>query len=43
MFNAAKEWVCPGVGIVKEQRQENTKASAFGSMSLEKVLINFKE
>ena len=38
-----KEWVCPGVGIVKQQRQENTKASAFGSMSLEKVLINFKE
>jgi len=38
-----KEWVCPGVGIVKQQRQENTKASAFGNMSLEKVLINFKE
>ena len=38
-----KEWVCPGVGIVKQQRQEHTKASAFGNMSLEKVLINFKE
>ena len=38
-----KEWICPGVGIVKQQRQEQTKASAFGNMSLEKVLINFKE
>ena len=38
-----KEWVCPGVGIVKQQRQEQTKASAFGNMSLEKVLIDFKE
>ena len=38
-----KEWICPGVGIVKQQRQEHTKASAFGNMSLEKVLINFKE
>ena len=38
-----KEWVCPGVGIVKQQRQEQTKASAFGNMSLEKVLINFKK
>ncbi len=38
-----KEWVCPGVGIVKQERKEHTKASAFGNMSLEKVLINFKE
>ena len=38
-----KEWVCPGVGIVKQQRQEQTTASAFGNMSLEKVLVNFKE
>ena len=35
------EWICDGVGIVKQKRLEKTNASAFGNMKLEKHLINF--
>ena len=36
------EFLCEGVGIVKQVRYENTNASAFGNMSLTKELISFK-
>ena len=37
-----KELICKGVGLIKQIRYENTDASAFGNMSLEKILVNFE-
>ncbi len=37
------EWVCDGVGIVKQKRVEKTNASAFGNMTFEKKLLSFKK
>ncbi len=38
-----KEWLCPGVGLVKEERTESTNASAFGNMFYKAELIDFKD
>tara|TARA_B100000282_G_C31605805_1_gene432288 strand:+ start:51 stop:755 length:705 start_codon:yes stop_codon:yes gene_type:complete len=35
------EWICDGVGVVKQKREEKTNASAFGNMTLEKYLLSF--
>ena len=35
------EWICNGVGIIKQKRLEKTNASAFGDMLLEKNLLSF--
>ena len=37
-----EEWICPGVGSVKEKRVESTNSSAFGTRNFYKELINFK-
>ena len=39
----SQDWICPGVGIVKQIRQEYTKASAFGKRIFSKELIHFKK
>ena len=39
----SQDWICPGVGIVKQIRQEYTKASAFGKRVFSKELIHFKK
>ena len=36
------EWICDGVGVVKQKRLEKTNASAFGNMMLEKHLLSFE-
>ena len=36
------EWICDGVGVVKQKRVEKTNASAFGNMPLEKHLLSFE-
>ena len=36
------EWICDGVGVVKQKRVEKTNASAFGNMTLEKYLLSFE-
>ena len=36
------EWICNGVGIIKQKRLEKTNASAFGDMVLEKNLLSFE-
>ena len=36
------EWICDGVGVVKQKREEKTNASAFGNMTLEKHLLSFE-
>ena len=36
------EWICDGVGVVKQKRLEKTNASAFGNMKFEKNLLNFE-
>ena len=36
------EWICDGVGVVKQKRVEKTNASAFGNMTLEKHLLSFE-
>ncbi len=36
------EWICVDVGLVKQIRQENTNASAFGNMQLSKHLVDFR-
>ena len=36
------EWICDGVGVVKQKRLEKTNASAFGNMTLEKYLLSFE-
>lgn len=36
------EWICDGVGVVKQKREEKTNASAFGNMVLKKSLLNFE-
>ena len=36
------EVICDEVGLVKQERFENTNASAFGNMSLKKELISFE-
>ncbi len=35
------EIICDGVGVIMQERYENTDASAFGNMKLAKKLINF--
>ena len=35
------EIICEGVGVIMQERYENTDASAFGNMKLIKKLINF--
>ena len=37
-----REWICDGVGVVKQKRLEKTNASAFGNMMLEKHLLSFQ-
>lgn len=37
-----KEWLCKGVGLVKEERIESTNASAFGNMVYKAELVDFK-
>lgn len=39
----SNEWICDGVGVVKEERIEETKSSAFGTQRLYKELISFKD
>jgi len=39
---SSEEWICPGVGLVKEKRVESTNASAFGTQKYYKELINYK-
>jgi len=36
-----QEWICPGIGLVKEERIESTDASAFGTQKYYKELINY--
>jgi hypothetical protein len=38
----SEEWICRGIGVVKQVRTEDTEASAFGKMSLTKELVYFK-
>ena len=38
----SEEWICRGIGILKQVRTEDTEASAFGKMSFTKELIFFK-
>tara|TARA_B100000029_G_C17462583_1_gene919080 strand:- start:575 stop:1117 length:543 start_codon:yes stop_codon:yes gene_type:complete len=35
------EILCDGIGVIKQERYENTDASAFGNMTLKKKLITF--
>ena len=35
------EVICDGIGVIMQERFENTDASAFGNMKLKKELINF--
>ena len=36
-----QEWICPGIGLVKEERIESTNASAFGTQKYHKELIDY--
>ena len=36
-----QEWICLGIGLVKEERIESTNASAFGTQKYYKELINY--
>ena len=38
----SEEWICDGVGVVREKRSEITNASAFGKVSFTKELIFHK-
>ena len=39
----SEEWICPGVGSVKEIREEATNSSAFGTRKFYKELISFRK
>ena len=42
VFVSSEEWICKGVGIVKENRIEETKSSAFGTQKFYKELISYQ-
>ena len=43
VFVSSEEWICEGIGIVKEKRIEETKSSAFGTQNFYKELVSFKK